>query len=72
MPPAIHNRMTESAFVFAFLLLQELRAAVRGAPAASAASVAPLVVFRKSLLFQYLFIRFELFAWLIDDLKFGQ
>src|SRR5678815_1145433 len=50
MPPAIHSRITVSAVEGIFGELQEARKLVTGAPAASAAMVAALVLFRNCLL----------------------
>src|SRR5687768_12921933 len=55
IPPAIHSRITVSAFDFIFGFAQELTR-LAGIPAASAASVAALVFCKNSLRFQFLFI----------------
>ena len=52
IPPAIHNRITVSAFEVIFFLLQEDRKLLIGAPAANVASVAALVFLINSLRFQ--------------------
>src|SRR5579871_6064404 len=59
MPPAIHKRITVSAVPFPSLdpLPHPLSMLAKGAPAASAANVAALEFLRKSLLFQFLFMR---------------
>src|SRR5690554_5454396 len=56
IPPAIHRRITVSAVAACLDPPQEDKRLVRGTPAANAAKVAALVVFKKSLLFQLFFI----------------
>ena len=51
IPPAIQSKITVSAFEVIFLLLQEARKLLTGAPAARAANVAALVLLRNCLLF---------------------
>src|SRR5579871_3822285 len=59
MPPAIHKRITVSAVPFPSLdpLPHPLSMLAKGAPAVKAANVAALEFLRKSLRFQFLFMR---------------
>jgi hypothetical protein len=85
MPPAIHSRITVSALEVIFLLLQEARKLLTGAPAANVANVAALAFLRKSLLFHrsilqdlssmnkfVLIVKSTKSVPSIDDLKLGQ